>query len=178
MVEIKIKQNFSVEKLLKNIGVSTSILLNEIAKPIKEGWDEELKGNFQPLKKSTEKLHGSHRPLHLTGKLSKSNKIIKATPKRLKAVVKNTAKSSKNYKIKTPKGKVYKGTRKSPPVFYGYYQNYGFTTSSSSLIPNRDVPPRDFTTKTFKNIEKTHEYRAAQKKFAKNLDESMKVALK
>ena len=108
MVEIKIKQNFSVEKLLKNIGVSTSILLNEIAKPIKEGWDEELKGNFQPLKKSTEKLHGSHRPLHLTGKLSKSNKIIKATPKRLKAVVKNTAKSSKNYKIKTPKGKVYK----------------------------------------------------------------------
>ena len=178
MVELKIKINFDIEKSIKNLKTITSVLLNDLAKPIKEGWDKELKGNFQGLRYDTERLHGSHKPLNLTGKLAKSNKIVEATPNKLKVVVKNTAKSSKNYKIRTPKGKVYKGTRKSPPVFYGYYQNYGFTTSSSSLIPNRDVPPRDFTTKTFKNIEKTHEYRAAQKKFAKNLDESMKVALK
>ena len=178
MVELKIKINFDIEKSIKNLKTITSVLLNDLAKPIKEGWDKELKGNFQGLRYDTERLHGSHKPLHLTGKLAKSNKIVEATPNKLKVVVKNTAKSSKNYKIRTPKGKVYKGTRKSPAVFYGYYQNKGFTTASDSLIPNRNVPARDFTTDTINKFDKTPQYKAAFKQFEKNLNESMKTKTK
>ncbi len=179
MIEIKIKQNFNFEKLIKNVRTATSVLLNDIAKPIKDGWDKEItQGSFSSLENSTESLHGSHKPLNLTGKLAKSNKIIKATPKKLKAVVKNTAKSTKSYKIRKPNGKIYRGTRKSAPVFYGYYQNKGFKTASNSLIPNKTVPARDFTSKTINNLEQTAEYKAAQTKFAKNLDKSMKMASK
>ena len=159
--------------------ILVDVLLNDIAKPIKDGWDKEItQGSFSSLENSTESLHGSHKPLNLTGKLAKSNKIIKATPKKLKAVVKNTAKSTKSYKIRKPNGKIYRGTRKSAPVFYGYYQNKGFKTASNSLIPNKTVPARDFTSKTINNLEQTAEYKAAQTKFAKNLDKSMKMASK
>ena len=179
MIEIKIKQNFNFEKLIKNVRTATSVLLNDIAKPIKDGWDKEItQGSFSSLENSTESLHGSHKPLNLTGKLAKSNKIIKATPKKLKAVVKNTAKSTKSYKIRKPNGKIYIGTRKSAPVFYGYYQNKVFKTASNYLIPNKTVPARDFTSKTINNLEQTAEYKAAQTKFAKNLDKSMKMASK
>ena len=179
MIQIKLKKNFDIDRLLRNVRTATSVLLNDIAKPIKDGWDKEItQGSFSSLENSTESLHGSHKPLNLTGKLAKSNKIIKATPKKLKAVVKNTAKSTKSYKIRKPNGKIYRGTRKSAPVFYGYYQNKGFTTASNSLIPNKTVPARDFTSKTINNLEQTAEYKAAQTKFAKNLDKSMKMASK
>ena len=182
MIEIKIKQNFNFEKLIKNVRTATSVLLNDIAKPIKDGWDKEItQGSFSSLENSTESLHGSHKPLNLTGKLAKSNKIIKATPKKLKAVVKNTAKSTKSYKIRKPNGKIYRGTRKSDPVFYGYYldKQGGFKTSKKSLIKKSvTVPQRDFTSKTINNLEQTAEYKAAQTKFAKNLDKSMKMASK
>ena len=112
MVEVKFKKNFDFGKMLEAVNKIASDLLNEIAEPIKEGLDKDIKGGgFQAIKDSTRKLHGDHKPLNLTGKLAKSNKIIKATPKKLKAVVKNVAKSSKNYKIKKPNGKIYKGTR-------------------------------------------------------------------
>ena len=183
MVELKIKINFDIEKSIKNLKTITSVLLNDLAKPIKEGWDKEIKqGTFDSLStESTIKLHGSHRPLNLTGKLAKSNKIIKANPKKLKAVVKNTAKSTKNYKIRKPNGKIYRGKRNSPPVFYGYYLNKqgGFKTSKKSLIKKSvTVPQRDFTSKTIDDLEMNPKYIKAQKKFTKNLDKSMKMAAK
>ena len=179
MIQVKYKKNFDIEKLKKAVRISSSILLNEIAEPIKEGWDKDIKeGSHQGIKDSTRKLHGDHRPLNLTGKLAKSNKILKATPKKLKAVVKNVAKSSKNYKIKKPNGKIYKGTRKSAPVFYGYYQNKGFTTASNSLIPNKKVPFRNFVDPTLNNLESNPKYIKAQKKFVKNLEKSMKKVSK
>ena len=179
MITIKLKQNFDLEKLIKNVNNSTSIMLNDVAQIIKEGWDEEINsGSFESLKTATTDLHGSHRPLKLTGKLAKSNKILPSTPDKLKAVVQNTAKSSKNYKVRKPNGKIHKGTRKSPAVFYGYYQNYGFKTASNSLIPNRTVPARDFTSKTIDNLGKNPKYIKANKKFAKNLNQSMKKASK
>ena len=101
MIQVKYKKNFNIEKMLKAVRISSSILLNDIAEPVKEGWDKDIKeGSHDGINDSTRKLHGDHRPLNLTGKLAKSNKILKATPKKLKAVVKNVAKSSKNYKIK------------------------------------------------------------------------------
>ena len=179
MLKVKMKQNFDVDRLIRNLRSATSVLLNDIAKPIKKGWDDNInKGAFTPIRDSTNKLHGSHNPLHLSGKLAKSNKILPANTKKLKAVIQNTAKSTKNYKIKTPNGKIYKGTRNSKPVFYGYYQNKGFTTGSNSLIPNRKVPARDFTSKTIDNIEKSPEYKIAQEKFVKNLNKAMKMGFK
>ena len=180
MIQIKLTQNFDIEKLIKNVKTATSVFLNDIAEPIKEGWDESIgQGKFNKFykKKSTQDLNGGE-PLLVSGKLAKSNKIIKATPKKLKAVFKNTAKSSMNYKIIKPNGKIYRGKRTSPPVFYGYWLKQGFTTASNSLIPNRKVPPRDFTSKTIDDLEMNPKYIKAQKKFTKNLDKSMKMAAK
>lgn len=177
MIQVKYKKNFNIDKMLKAVRISSSILLNDIAEPVKEGWDKDIKeGSHKGINDSTRKLHGDHRPLNLTGKLAKSNKILKATPKKLKAVVKNVAKSSKNYKIKKPNGKTYRGKRKSAPVFYGYYQNKGFTTASNSLVPNKKVPPRNFVDKTLDNLEKHPKYKKAQERFKDNLEKSMRIA--
>ena len=180
MIQVKYKKNFDIDRMLRNVRASAAVLLNDVAVPVKEGWDKEIKeGSFDSLStESTIKLHGAHRPLNLTGKLAKSNKILKASTKKLKAVVKNTAKSSKNYKIKKPNGKIYRGKRKSAPVFYGYYQNKGFTTASNSLIPNKRVPARNFVDKTLDNLERNPKYIKAKQKFAKNLEKSMKMASK
>ena len=179
MITVKYKKNFDIDRLIRNVKASSAVLLNDIAKTVKEGWDTEIKQNsFTSLSSTTTSLHGSHRPLNLSGKLAKSNRILKATTKRLKAKVHNTAKSSTNYKIRKPNGKVQKGTRKSAPVFYGYYQNKGFRTAPDSLIPNRKVPKRDFTSKTVDNLEKNPKYIKAKRKFANNLEKSMKMASK
>ena len=179
MIQVKYKKNFDVGRLLRNVRASAAVLLNDVAVPVKEGWDKEIKeGSHLGLRASTQKVHGDHKPLNLTGKLAKSNKILKASTKKLKAVVKNTAKSSKNYKIKKPNGKIYRGKRKSAPVFYGYYQNKGFTTASNSLIPNKRVPARNFVDKTLDNLERNPKYIKAKQKFAKNLEKSMKMASK
>ena len=179
MIQVKYKKNFNIEKMLKAVRISSSILLNDIAEPVKEGWDKDIKeGSHKGINDSTRKLHGDHRPLNLTGKLAKSNKILKATPKKLKAVVKNVAKSSVNYKIKKPNGKTYRGKRKSSPVFYGYYQNKGFTTASNSLVPNKKVQPRNFVDKTLDNLEKHPKYKKAQERFKDNLEKSMRIASK
>mgnify|MGYP003136069362 FL=1 len=179
MITVKYKKNFDIDRLIRNVKASSAVLLNDIAKTVKEGWDTEIKQNsFTSLSSTTTSLHGSHRPLNLSGKLAKSNRIVKATTKRLKAKVHNTAKSSTNYKIRKPNGKVQKGTRKSAPVFYGYYQNKGFRTAPDSLIPNRKVPKRDFTSKTVDNLEKNPKYIKAKRKFANNLEKSMKMASK
>ena len=179
MIQVKYKKNFDVGRLLRNVRASAAVLLNDVAVPVKEGWDKEIKEDSHlGLRASTQKVHGDHKPLNLTGKLAKSNKILKASTKKLKAVVKNTAKSSKNYKIKKPNGKIYRGKRKSAPVFYGYYQNKGFTTASNSLIPNKRVPARNFVDKTLDNLERNPKYIKAKQKFAKNLEKSMKMASK
>ena len=179
MIQVKSKKNFDIEKMLKSVKKVASDLLNEIAEPIKEGLDKDIKGGgFQAIKDSTRKLHGDHKPLNLTGKLAKSNKIIKATPKKLKAVVKNVAKSSKNYKIKKPNGKIYKGTRKSAPVFYGYYQNKGFTSASNSLVPNKRVVFRNFVDPTLNSLESNPKYKKAQQRFKDNLEKAMRIASK
>ena len=177
MLQVKIKKNFDVNRLVRNLRSVTSVLLNDLAKPIKEDWDARIHRSVPPgLKQSTKDLHGSHIPLNLTGKLAKSNKILPASTNKLKAVVQNTAKSTKSYKIKTPSGKIYKGTRKSKPVFYGYYQNHGFTTSSDSLIPNRKVPARNFSSLDMEVFERSAAYKAAQSKFVKNLRKAMKMS--
>ena len=179
MVEVKFKKNFDFGKMLEAVNKIASDLLNEIAEPIKEGLDKEIKEDSHlGLRASTQKVHGDHKPLNLTGKLAKSNKILKASTKKLKAVVKNTAKSSKNYKIKKPNGKIYRGKRKSQPVFYGYYQNKGFTTASNSLVPNKRVDPRNFVDNTLDNLEKHPKYKKAIDKFANNLEKSMRIASK
>ena len=179
MIQVKYKKNFDVGRLLRNVRASAAVLLNDVAVPVKEGWDKEIKEDSHlGLRASTQKVHGDHKPLNLTGKLAKSNKILKASTKKLKAVVKNTAKSSVNYKIKKPNGKIYRGKRKSAPVFYGYYQNKGFTTASNSLIPNKRVPARNFVDKTLDNLERNPKYIKAKQKFAKNLEKSMKMASK
>ena len=179
MITVKYKKNFDIDRLLRNVRAAASVLLNDIAVPVKEGWDKEIKqGTHQGIKDSTRKLHGDHKALNLSGKLAKSNKIIKASTKKLKAVVKNTAKSPKNYKIKKPNSKVYRGKRNSTPVFYGYYQNKGFRTASDSLIPNKKVPARNFTDKTLDNLEKNPKYMKAKHKFMNNLEKSMKMAAK
>jgi len=179
MIQVKYKKNFDVGRMLRNVRASAAVLLNDVAVPVKEGWDKEIKEDSHlGLRASTQKVHGDHKPLNLTGKLAKSNKILKASTKKLKAVVKNSAKSSKNYKIKKPNGKIYRGKRKSAPVFYGYYQNKGFTTASNSLIPNKRVPARNFVDKTLDNLEKNPKYIKAKQKFAKNLEKSMKMASK
>ena len=179
MIQVKYKKNFDVGRLLRNVRASAAVLLNDVAVPVKEGWDKEIKEDSHlGLRASTQKVHGDHKPLNLTGKLAKSNKILKASTKKLKAVVKNTAKSSVNYKIKKPNGKTFTGKRNSSPVFYGYYQNKGFTTASNSLIPNKRVPARNFVDKTLDNLERNPKYIKAKQKFAKNLEKSMKMASK
>ena len=179
MLKVKMKQNFDVDRLIRNLRAATSVLLNDIAKPIKEDWDNRIEISVPPgLKNSTKSLHGSHIPLNLTGKLAKSNKILPASTKKLKAVIQNTAKSTKNYKIRGANGKIYKGTRKSAPVFYGYYQNHGFTTASNSLVPNKKVPARNFSSLNMNVFERTADYKVAQKKFVKNLNKAMKMGFK
>tara|TARA_Y100000593_G_C4228946_1_gene295934 strand:+ start:155 stop:703 length:549 start_codon:yes stop_codon:yes gene_type:complete len=182
MITVKYKKNINIDRALRNVRTAASVLLNDIAIPVKEGWDNALQtGDFSnnSKNKSTQDLHGGT-PLNVSGKLAKSNKILRASPKKLKAVVKNTAKSSKNYKIRKPNGKIYRGKRKSAPVFYGYYLNKkdGFTTASNSLIPNKKVKSRNFTDKTLDDLYKNPKYIKAKKKFAKNLETSMRMAAK
>ena len=180
MITVKYKKNIDIDRMIRNVKASSAVLLNELAQTVKEGWDESIgQGKFNNFykKKSTQDLHGGE-PLLVSGKLAKSNKIVKASTKRLKAKVHNTAKSSTNYKIRKPNGKVQKGTRKSAPVFYGYYQNKGFRTAPDSLIPNRKVPKRDFTSKTVDTLFKNPKYIKARNKFAKNLEKSMEMASK
>ena len=184
MLKVKMKQNFDVDRLIRNLRAATSVLLNDIAKPIKEDWDNRIEISVPPrLKNSTKSLHGSHIPLNLTGKLAKSNKILPASTKKLKAVIQNTAKSTKNYKIRGANGKIYKGTRKSAPVFYGYWLNKGFTTSPKSLVTGKKktgvtVPPRNFSSLNMNVFERTADYKVAQKKFVKNLNKAMKMGFK
>ena len=180
MITVKYKKNIDIDRALRNVRASSAVLLNELAQAVKEGWDESIgQGNFNNFykKKSTQDLHGGE-PLLVSGKLAKSNKIVKASTKRLKAKVHNTAKSSTNYKIRKPNGKIYRGKRNSSPVFYGYHLKEGFQTASDSLIPNKRVPKRDFTSKTVDNLEKNPKYMKAKRKFAKNLEKSMKMASK
>ena len=171
------KKNFDVKKLVRNLRSATAVLLNDLAKPIKEDWDARIHRSVPPgLKQSTKDLHGSHIPLNLTGKLAKSNKILPASTKKLKAVIQNTAKSTKNYKIKKPNGKIHKGTRNSAPVFYGYWLNKGFTTSSDSLVPGKKVPARNFSSLDIDVFGRSAEFKLASDKFFKNLKLSMKMA--
>ena len=175
------KKDFDVDKLVKYIDIGSSILLNDIAQTIKEDWDFRIKMSVPPgLKESTKSLHGSHIPLNLTGKLLKSNKILPANPNKLKAVVQNTAKSTKSYRIRGANGKIYKGTRKSAPVFYGYWLNKGFTTSPKSLVPGKNksgvtVPARDFTSFTMEELARDPKYKIAMDKYMKNLKLSWKI---
>lgn len=179
MITVKYTKNFDVDRLISNVRASSAVLLNDIAKTVKEGWDKELKENsFTSLSADTVAMHGQHRPLDLSGKLAKSNKILKATKKRLKAKVHNTAKSSKNYKVRKPNGKIQRGTRNSAPVFYGYFQNKGFITAPNSLVPNRRVKKRNFTSKTINTLEKNPKYKQALQKFKINLKKSMQMASK
>ena len=176
-MEIKVKKNFNLEKLIRGVKTASSVLLNDLAKPIKEDWDARIHRSVPPgLEKTTTDLHGSHIPLNLTGKLAKSNKIIRANPKKLKATVKNTAKSTTSYKIRKPNGKIYRGKRKSAPVFYGYWLNKGFTTSSKSLIPNAKVPARNFSSLDIDVFGRSAAYKVALDKFFKNLKLSAKMA--
>ena len=180
MITVKYKKNFDIDRLIRNVKASSAVLLNDIAKTVKEGWDESIgQGKFNNFykKKSTQDLHGGE-PLLVSGKLAKSNKIVKASTKRLKAKVHNTAKSSTNYKIRKPNGKIYRGKRNSAPVFYGYHLKEGFQTAPNSLVPNRKVPKRDFTSKTVDTLFQNPKYIKARKKFAKNLEKSMKMASK
>ena len=180
MITVKYKKNIDIDRMIRNVKASSAVLLNELAQTVKEGWDESIgQGKFNNFykKKSTQDLHGGE-PLLVSGKLAKSNKIVKASTKRLKAKVHNTAKSSTNYKIRKPNGKVYRGKRKSAPVFYGYHLNKGFVTASDSLIPNKRVPQRDFTSKTVDTLFKNPKYIKARNKFAKNLEKSMEMASK
>ena len=180
MITVKYKKNIDIDRMIRNVKASSAVLLNELAQTVKEGWDESIgQGKFNNFdkKKSTQDLHGGE-PLLVSGKLAKSNKIVKASTKRLKAKVHNTAKSSTNYKIRKPNGKVYRGKRNSAPVFYGYHLKEGFQTAPDSLIPNKRVPKRDFTSKTVDTLFKNPKYIKARKKFAKNLEKSMKMAAK
>ena len=180
MITVKYKKNIDIDRALRNVRASSAVLLNELAQAVKEGWDESIgQGNFNNFykKKSTQDLHGGE-PLLVSGKLAKSNKILRASTKKLKAVVKNTAKSSTNYKIRKPNGKIYRGKRNSAPVFYGYHLKEGFQTAPNSLVPNRKVPKRDFTSKTVDTLFQNPKYIKARKKFTKNLEKSMKMASK
>jgi hypothetical protein len=180
MITVKYKKNIDIDRALRNVRTAASVLLNDIAIPVKEGWDNALQtGDFSNnyKNKSTQDLHGGT-PLNVSGKLAKSNKILRASPKKLKAVVKNTAKSSTNYKIRKPNGKIYRGKRKSAPVFYGYHLKKGFQTAPNSLVPNRKVPKRDFTSKTVDTLFQNPKCIKAKKKFAKNLETSMRMAAK
>ena len=180
MITVKYKKNIDIDRMIRNVKASSAVLLNELAQTVKEGWDESIgQGKFNNFykKKSTQDLHGGE-PLLVSGKLAKSNKIVKASTKRLKAKVHNTAKSSTNYKIRKPNGKVYRGKRKSAPVFYGYHLNKGFVTASDSLIPNRKVPARNFSSLDMEVFERSAAYKAAQSKFVKNLRKAMKMGFK
>ena len=47
MIQIKLKKNFDIDRLLRNVRTATSVFLNDIAEPIKEGWDESIgQGKF------------------------------------------------------------------------------------------------------------------------------------
>lgn len=144
-MKITLKTNFDIENAIKSLNENAQKFVNEVAEEFKKGTDSHIKtGAFKPLKESTKKLHGSHLPLHLTGKLAKSNKLFPAKGKSLIARVKNTAKSTKSYRVFKNNGKVYRGKRNKTGEFYGYYQNKGFKTAPDSLIPNKTVPARTF----------------------------------
>ena len=179
MIQLKMKKNFDFKRLIRNIKASSSVFLNDLAKPIKQDWDARIKRSVPPgLSQTTRDLHGSHIPLNLTGKLAKSNKILPASTGKLKATVQNTAKSTKSYKIRKPNGKIYRGTRKSKPVFYGYWLNKGITTSPNSLIPGKKVPARDFSSVDMAFFKRTQEFKRAKTKFLNNLKKSMRMANK
>ena len=179
MIQLKMKKNFDFKRLTRNVKASSSVFLNDLAKPIKQDWDARIKRSVPPrLSETTKDLHGSHIPLNLTGKLAKSNKILPASTRKLKATIKNTAKSTKTYKIRKPNGKIYKGTRKSAPVFYGYWLNKGFITAPNSLVPGREVPARDFSSVDMAFFKRTQEFKRAKTKFLNNLKKSMRMASK
>ena len=171
-MKITLKSNFDFDIAVKALDKNTQKLVNDIGKQIKDAVDNNINaGAFQPLSDATKKLHGGHRPLHLTGKLAKSNKFFPAKGKSLIARIKNVAKSTKSYKVFNSKGKIYRGKRNKSGEFYGYYQNEGFKTAPNSLIPNRTVPKREFFEIEEDKLLLKHHY----DRFVKRVDVSMKT---
>ena len=56
MIQVKYKKNFDVGRMLRNVRASAAVLLNDVAVPVKEGWDKEIKEeldidlNYQQVK--------------------------------------------------------------------------------------------------------------------------------
>lgn len=96
---------------------------------------------FKRLKSSTTSLRAGSTPLKSTGTLRKT-KLTKATKKNLVFEIKMVGKSKRT--LPELNGK--KVNRKSAGKVYGAFHNQkgGYTTSSSSAIPNRRVPRRNW----------------------------------
>ena len=64
MIQVKYKKNFDIDRMLRNVRASAAVLLNDVAVPVKEGWDKEIK---EKIKNWDSGEIGSKMPV-LTGK--------------------------------------------------------------------------------------------------------------
>tara|TARA_R110002020_G_scaffold472472_1_gene700583 strand:+ start:9934 stop:10497 length:564 start_codon:yes stop_codon:yes gene_type:complete len=143
-------KNFSHKKLANNLDEIMAENLNDIGNWINKSIQDGLRSgkdindkSFAPLStKSTTILRPSGKPL-MGSKRSENlrkTKKIPATKKNLEFIIEATGKSQAT--LPTLGGKKVK--RKKAGQIYGAYHNEGYTTSSKSAIPNKEVPKREW----------------------------------
>ena len=149
-----ISKNFELAKIVRKaphlISSIQNTMINHVNKSIQDNLDagKDYKGkSFKPLKESTMKIKGHSKPLINRGKSSQSNslrstKIKRATKDDLVSRINMVGKAGNQSNVTGRNGKTYSVKRKKAAYKIGAIHNVGYTTASTSMIPNKTVPAR------------------------------------
>ena len=149
---MKIKKNFSFEKLMKSKALVEWLNLygNAINKNIQDGLKNATDIYGRRFESGGEFTHGSiqdghahKRPLVRSGRMSQTRKLP-AKGKKLSFVIKGGVNKSKARWNLEVNGKKSSGTRGKGGVNYGALHNTGYKTGKKSLIPGKTVPRREW----------------------------------
>ena len=149
---MQVTRNFDFDKLIRSDAASK--WLNEygrrINKSIQDGLNtstditgKRFKSGGDFTHKSVQDGHAHKRPLIRSGRLQESVKWLPSSPSKLTFIIKSSVKSKARWNVEVD-GKKSSGTRGKRGVNYGSMLNEGFTTSSTSLMPNKKVPFRNW----------------------------------
>tara|TARA_Y100000593_G_C4201782_1_gene282252 strand:+ start:201 stop:806 length:606 start_codon:yes stop_codon:yes gene_type:complete len=150
-----LKRNFELKKIIEDAPHLTKDIINKMINHVNESMQDNIDRGLsfegkamRKLKDSTIKLKGSDRKLINRGtnrtnsKAMRGTKIIRASKKKLQAEIHMTGVSGRNSIVRSENGKQYYVKRQNPKAPIGALQNAGYTTSPTSMIPNKKVPAR------------------------------------
>ena len=150
-----ISKNFELAKIVRKaphlISSIQNTMINHVNKSIQDNLDagKDYKGeNFDSLStESTTKIKGHSTPLKDRGMRPlanslRSTKIKRATKDDLVSRINMVGKAGNQSNVTGRNGKTYSVKRKKAAYKIGAIHNVGYTTASTSMIPNKTVPAR------------------------------------